>query len=75
MTTMNVTQFKARCLGILNRLRDTPDEVILTKRGKVIAKVVPACDETDAPWEKLQGTAHFLVEDILAAEEAIWEEL
>ena len=74
MTTMNVTQFKAHCLGILEGIRDTPEEVLLTKRGKVIAKVVPACDETDAPWEALRATAHFQIEDILA-EESVWEDL
>jgi prevent-host-death family protein len=74
MTTMNVTQFKAHCLGILEKIRDTPDEVLLTKRGRVVAKIVPACDESEKPWEKLRGTAHFRTKDLLS-EDKVWEDL
>ena len=74
MTTMNVTQFKAQCLGILEEMRDTPKEVVLTKRGQIIARIVPACDESNAPWKKLRSTAHFRVEDLFA-EDKVWEDL
>lgn len=74
MMTMNVTQFKAHCLGIFDRMRDTPEEVVLTKRGAIVAKVVPACDESAAPWSRLRGTAHFNVADIFTSDE-VWEDL
>lgn len=74
MTTMNVTRFKTHCLSILEQMRDTPEELVLTKHGKVIAKVVPVCGVTEGPWEELLGTAHFAPEDLMA-EEDIWEDL
>lgn len=74
MTTMNVTQFKTHCLGILEAMRDTPTEVALTKRGQIIARIVPACDESDSPWKKLRRTAHFHAEDLFA-EDKVWEDL
>jgi prevent-host-death family protein len=34
-------EFKAKCLGILDEVSETCQEVIVTKRGRPIAKVVP----------------------------------
>lgn len=39
--TIPAGQFKARCLALLDRVARTGDEVIITKRGKPVAKVVP----------------------------------
>ena len=38
--TMSATQFKARCLAILDEIREG-GEVVITKRGKPVAKLVP----------------------------------
>lgn len=74
MTTINVTQFKTHCLGILERISDVPEDIMLTKRGKVIAKVSPACDTSEQPWKKLRGTAHFDLKDILSSDD-VWEDV
>ena len=34
-------EFKARCLRILDEVARSGDELIVTKRGKAVAKVVP----------------------------------
>lgn len=34
-------EFKAKCLGILDEVSETCQEVIVTKRGQPIAKVIP----------------------------------
>jgi prevent-host-death family protein len=39
MKTLGAAQFKERCLSLLDHLG--PDGVIITKRGKPIAKVIP----------------------------------
>jgi antitoxin (DNA-binding transcriptional repressor) of toxin-antitoxin stability system len=38
-TTITATEFKAKCLNILERL--DPQGLIVTKRGRAIAKVIP----------------------------------
>lgn len=38
--TMTATQFKAQCLAILEEVREG-GEVVITKRGKPVAKLVP----------------------------------
>lgn len=38
---MNATEFKAKCLGVLDDVRKDGAEVIITKRGKPVARLVP----------------------------------
>lgn len=38
---MAVSEFKARCLEVLERVRRRGEEVVVTKRGEPIARVVP----------------------------------
>ncbi len=40
--TINATEFKAKCLEILDRLADRSlDEVVITKRGRTVAVLTP----------------------------------
>ena len=38
---ISATEFKAKCLEILDRVRDTGERILISKRGKVIAEVGP----------------------------------
>ncbi|SCC93057.1 Prevent-host-death family protein [Thiomonas sp. X19] len=40
-STIAVGAFKARCLKLLDEVAQSHEELILTKRGRPIAKVVP----------------------------------
>jgi prevent-host-death family protein len=39
------SQFKARCLELISLVKDKRVEVIITKRGQRVAKLVPLADE------------------------------
>ena len=39
--TISISQFKATCLAVLERVRRTGRPVYVTKRGELIAEVVP----------------------------------
>jgi antitoxin (DNA-binding transcriptional repressor) of toxin-antitoxin stability system len=53
--TINASEFKARCLEILDRLTDrTLERVTITKRGRVVGVLLPPDDEADAV-HKLHG--------------------
>ena len=41
MESMPVSVFKAKCVAVLERVRSTGDPVLVTKRGRPLAKVVP----------------------------------
>jgi prevent-host-death family protein len=45
MTTIGATEFKQKCLSILDRV--DPDGVVITKHGKPVAKLIPI-EETSA---------------------------
>ncbi len=38
---MAISQFKATCLAVLERVRQTGQPLLITKRGKPIARVMP----------------------------------
>jgi prevent-host-death family protein len=42
MTEISASEFKAKCLAILDEVNKTKKSVRITKRGKVIAELVPA---------------------------------
>ncbi|MHB8512225.1 MAG: type II toxin-antitoxin system Phd/YefM family antitoxin [Actinomycetota bacterium] len=41
MDEMAITQFKAQCLAAIERVRRTGRPLLVTKRGKPVAQVVP----------------------------------
>jgi prevent-host-death family protein len=38
-------EFKAKCLGVLDEVQNTGQHVVITKRGKPVAKIVPITNE------------------------------
>ena len=41
MTTLLISDFKAKCIEILNAVHDGGEPVVVTRRGKPLAKIVP----------------------------------
>ena len=41
MKTILISEFKTHCVGLLNEVHDTGSAVLVTKRGRPLAKVVP----------------------------------
>ena len=41
MRTMTAAEFKAKCLKIMDEVAETGEPVIVTKRGKPVARLVP----------------------------------
>lgn len=42
LNTIPAGEFKARCLALLDRVAETGEELIVTKRGKPVARLLPA---------------------------------
>lgn len=53
------SDFKAHCLKLIDRVRDTAEPITITKRGRVVARLVPAGDDDDRPWLRLRGTVRW----------------
>lgn len=78
MKTMGAAAFKAHCLAVLDEVQEHGEEVIITKRGKPVAKLVPL--EAKKPegifgWAKGQfEIVGDIVEPAMTDEEVVqWE--
>lgn len=54
---ISASAFKARCLRLLDEVSRTGEELVILKRGRPVARVVPARD--DKPWLALRGRGEF----------------
>lgn len=70
MRTIPAGKFKAECLALLDEVAASGEEIIVTKRGKPVARVLPL----EAP-PSLEGSVTFLVsdEELMAPIEAEWD--
>jgi prevent-host-death family protein len=48
-------EFKAKCLALMEDVRSTRQPIVITKRGKPVAKLVPAEPEKDDWIGRLDG--------------------
>lgn len=54
--TVPAGKFKAQCLALLDRVAESGEPIVVTKRGKPVARVVPA--RAEAP-PSLSGSVTF----------------
>lgn len=76
--TIAISEFKATCLAVLERVRRTGTSIIVTRRGEPIAEIgPPSAASTGADWlGSMRGTARItgdLVPSIVPSDE--WEAL
>jgi prevent-host-death family protein len=48
-------EFKARCLALMEDVRSTREPIVITKRGKPVAKLVPVESKKDDWIGRLNG--------------------
>jgi prevent-host-death family protein len=56
MMTMPAGQFKVRCLKVMDQVQSTREPVVITKKGRPVAKLVPAEELSGDLLRKLSGT-------------------
>jgi prevent-host-death family protein len=55
MKSIPAGEFKARCLAVMDDVRNTREPVVITKRGKPVAKLVPADEVNQDFIGRLEG--------------------
>ena len=55
MKSIPAGEFKARCLTLMDDVRSTREPVVITKRGKPVAKLIPADDTEPEFIGRLKG--------------------
>lgn len=64
--------FKAQCLKIMDEVQKTHHPILITKRGKTVAKLVPIGEEEVVFFGKLKGTAR-ATGDLLKPIDEAWD--
>jgi prevent-host-death family protein len=65
MKTMGAADFKARCLQVMDDVQRTRESVVITKKGRAVAKLVPAESQAEEIFGCMQGEVE-IVGDIVS---------
>ncbi len=55
MRTMTASEFKARCLRVMEEVRTRRESVLITKKGRPVARLVPAEKSREDVFGCLKG--------------------
>ena len=78
MQQISISDFKATCLAVLDRVKRTGQSILVTRRGEPIAQVTPPPPETrPSSWLGCMAGKAKIVGDVVApaTEESDWEAL
>ena len=71
---MSVSEFKAHALRILEKISRTREQLVITKRGKPIAQIIPYQEQVSkAKAGKLSGFLIFEKDIVTPLGEKLWE--
>ena len=65
-------KFKARCLKLMDKVHRTKRKIVITKRNKPIAQLVPIEEDKTSLFGKMKGTFK-VVGDILSPIDEVWD--
>lgn len=54
------TDFKAKCLALIDQVAETGEEIVITKHGKPMVRVIRENSELERNLEDLKGSAEFV---------------
>lgn len=52
-----INQFKNECLEVLNKVKETQEKIVITKRGFPVVEIKPI--KKEEVFGKLKGTVHY----------------
>jgi len=65
-------EFKAKCLGLLDEVQRERKEILITKRGKAVARLVPVEDTAPVIFGRMEGSG-IILGDIVSPIDEIWD--
>ncbi len=57
---ISATEFKAKSLALIDRVHESGEPIIITKRGRVVARLVADGDTEAKPWLRVRGYAEWM---------------
>jgi len=65
-------KFKAKCLKLMDKVYRTKRRIVITKRNKPIAQLVPIEEKKETLFGKMKGTIQIL-DDIMTPIDEVWD--
>jgi len=76
MTTIQASQFKARCLSLMDQVARTGETILVTKNGKPIAELRPhRMPRLESPFGLHKDQTRILGDIIESVDTGLWEAL
>lgn len=72
--TISAAKFKAQCLELMDDVNAKGDEIVVTKRGKPVARLVPIKRERHPIFGSMKGTVT-IKGDIISPLDVEWDAL
>lgn len=72
MKQLTATEFKAKCLAILDNVQRTREPAVITRHGKPVARIVPITHDSADFVNPLKGSIRF-EKDLVAPLDAQWD--
>ena len=72
--TVGAGEFKSHCLRLMDEVASERKEIVITKHGRPVAKLVPADDELPDSFGALSGTVRYLSNDLIAPDPEAWDD-
>jgi prevent-host-death family protein len=70
---ITAAEFKAKCLKLMDEITKTREPIIITKRGKPIAKLMPADEQPTSLFGYMKGKGQMeIIGDIVGPLEVEW---
>ena len=70
--TITASEFKTKCLRLMDEVATTGEDIIITKRGKPIGRLVPLKAPQRPPWGKYSSQLKF-AGDVMSPVDVDWE--
>lgn len=73
--TIAAGKFKATCLALLDEVQTSGQEIVVTKYGKPVAKIVPIESKETESFNKLKGSVTIKGDIVAPLGDEVWGEL
>jgi prevent-host-death family protein len=71
---MKASEFKAKCLRLMDEVAETGESVVITKNGKPVSRLVPYVDKPKSLFGIHRGAVE-ITGDVVSPVEVDWEAL
>jgi len=72
MTTMKASLFKAKCLALMDEINETGEEIIITKNGNPVSRLLPFRNKPKTLWGLHASNIH-VADDLIEPIGESWD--